>query len=142
MPDVQRTFYFSLRTLLSLSAGMAFVGLVVHWFISMGSGEFHVARHILLIAPWAIGSFAGIWAASRRSMSTLFGAIVGGVIGTFVFPGLLVIYLYFMGLNGVNSLWVVPQQLAMAFCGSGLLAAFVGIPREGIGIRANRRNRG
>ena len=142
MPKAQRTFHFSLRTLLSLSSGMAFVGLVIHWLSTSTPNEIHIARHILLIAPWAIGSFAGIWFASRRSMSTLFGAIAGGVIGTFVFPGLLVIYLYFMGLNGVNSLWVVPRQLAMAFCGSGLLAAFVGIPREGIALRANRRNRG
>ena len=50
---------------------------------------------------------------------------------TFAFPGTIIMFLYFNGMNGVNSLSGLWMQIGFAACGSGLLAAIVGIMREG-----------
>ena len=64
--------------------------------------------------------------------------MVGGLLGTILCPGSIIVYLYLNGMNGVNNLNALWQISALAACGSGLLAAFVGIPREG--IRVNSRD--
>ncbi len=131
--------HFSLRTLLSVMTGFSFIGLVVQWFISSGAGD-RPLNLSLSVIPWALGSFTGIAIAARRHRSTLFGAMVGGTLGALICPGLIIVFLYLNGMNGVRSLNGLWLQLAFAACGGGLLAAFVGIPREGITIRRNRGN--
>jgi hypothetical protein len=129
---------FSLRGLLSLMTGLAFVGFVANWMLSLGS---NMPRNLLLfVLPWAIGSLAGIATAIRFQRSTVLGSMIGGVVAAILCPGSIVIYLYLNGMNGVNSLSSFRFQLAFAACGSGLLAAFVGIPREGIRLSNKQRN--
>jgi len=125
---------YSLRSLFAATAGISFVAFVAQWLISQFG-----ARVIIYVIPWAIGSFVGFYLAVRRHRSTLLGAICGGVIGTLLFPGTIVIYLYLNNLNGVRSLRDnIGIQLALAACGSGLLAAVVDILRTGLKLRHTR----
>jgi hypothetical protein len=135
MPSIR----FGLRGLLSLMAGVAFVGLAANWVLSIRDNmpPWVLALYII---PWALGSLAGIAMAIRSGRSTVLGSLIGGPLGTFMCPGLIFMYLYLRGMNGVNTLWPVGQLLVLAACGSGLLAAFVGIPREGIRLSNKQRN--
>jgi hypothetical protein len=75
----------------------------------------------------------GFYLAARRNRSTLLGASCGGVVGTLLFPGTIIVYLYLNDMNGVRSLRDnIGMQLALAACGSGLLAAVVDILRTGL----------
>jgi hypothetical protein len=134
-PIKRRPGSYGLRTLLALMTGAAFIAFVVHWLISIG-GAGPPIRLVLLVAPWAIGSFAGIAIAARRNGSALVGAIAGGTLATFICPGLVWIFLYLNEMIGVVSLLdTLGCDLAFAACGSGLLAAFVDIPRSGFTLR-------
>ena len=127
----QRRLWFSLRTLLAMMAGCSFVAFVTQWLISQSRGVMSYP----MVTSWALGSFAGLYLAARSNRSTLLGAICGGMLGNLVFPGTIIIFLYVNGMNGVNSLSALWMQIAFAVCGSGLLAAIVGIIREGISLR-------
>ncbi|HEY3392450.1 MAG TPA: hypothetical protein VGK58_07075 [Lacipirellulaceae bacterium] len=130
---------FSLRTLLSAATGVAFVAFVMHWFLF--DLELPLVLVLTQVVPWALGSFGGIAVAAQRNGSTLAGAMIGGTLATFIFPGLPILYLYFNGLNGVHSLGSnLAGPLALAACGSGLLGAIVAIPREGFQLRRDRMN--
>jgi hypothetical protein len=129
---------FSLRGLLSLMTGLAFVGFVANWLLSLDSNR--PWNLVLFVLPWAIGSLAGIAATIRLQQSTLLGSIIGGVVAAILCPGSITIYLYLNSMNGINSLSSLWFQLAFAACGSGLLSAFVGIPREGICVSNKQRN--
>ena len=127
----QYSLRFGLRGLLSLMTGIAFVGFIANWLRSQSDNmpPWVLALYVL---PWAIGSLAGIAMAIRFDRSTVLGSVVDGLLGPIICPGSIIVYLYLNGMNGVNSLNALWQILALAACGSGLLAAFVGIPREGI----------
>ena len=130
---------FSLRTLLAVMAGCSFVAFVLQWVISHGAGaQGACLRSLLIVTPWAIGSFVGFYLAARRNRSTLLGAICGGVIANLLCPGAIIFYLYLNQMNGVRSLNGMWMQLAFAVCGSGLLAAVVDILRTGLRLRHAR----
>ena len=130
MTDTTRSRWFSfrLRTLLAVMTGCAFVAFVAQWILSQAGG----VRTAILVIPWAIGSFAGIYLAVRSNRSTLLWAMGGGVLGCLLCPGTLVVFLYLNDMNGVKSLSILWKQLAIAVCGSWLLAAFIGTTREGL----------
>jgi hypothetical protein len=127
----QPQLLFSLRTLLAVVAGCSFVAFAAQWLLALGAGP----RTPIIIVPWALGSFAGIYFSARSNRSTLLGAICGGALATMIFPGTLVMYLYLNGLNGVRSLSGLWMQLELAVCGSALLATIIAIPREGLRLR-------
>ena len=124
---------YSLRTLFAITAGFAFISFVAHWLIATGLAG-PPLRLVLLILPWAVGSLVGMAIAIRRGISTLAGTMIGGTLGTLICPGTIFIYLYLNSMNGVRSLDTIGWQMGLAACGSGLLAAVVGILREGVTI--------
>ncbi len=129
--------YYSLRTLLAVTAGIAFVAFIARWMLTFDESRLYpMLRLALFLLPWAIGSFLGIAIAARYQRSSLLGAICGGILGAWLCPGLPFVYSYANGLHGVRSLSLVGEQLAFAACGSGLLAGIVGILREGITLRS------
>jgi hypothetical protein len=119
--------------------GVAFVGFAANWVRSL-RGDLPLWVLALYVIPWAVGSLAGIAMTIRSDRSTVLGSMVGGLLGTFLCPGLIIMYLYLNGMNGVNTLRPWGQILVLAACGSGLLAAFVGIPREGFRLIRRRSN--
>jgi hypothetical protein len=123
-----RWFSFRLRTLLAVMTGCAFIAFVAQWILSQTGG----IQTAILVIPWAIGSFAGIYLAVRRDRSILLWAVGGGTLGCLLCPGSLVVFLYANNMNGVNSLSILWHQLAFAAAGSWLLAAFVGTTRHGL----------
>lgn len=131
---------FGLRGMLSLMAGLAFVGFVANWLVSNRGENDPPWAAALLVLPWAAGSLAGIATAIRFNRSTILGSIIGGVVASLICPGSFIIYWYLNGLNGVTNLTALWFLLGFAACGSGLLAAFVGIPREGIRLRNKQHN--
>jgi hypothetical protein len=133
--NTHRRTSYRLRTLFAVTAGISFVGFVTHWLLSQGIG----ARVIMIVVPWAIGSFAGIFLAARGNRSTLLGAICGGVIGSLLFPGTMIFYLYLNDMNGVRSLRdTLGAQLVFAVWCSALLAAVVDILRTGLKLQPTR----
>jgi hypothetical protein len=122
---------YSLRTLLAVMAGCAFIGFVTNWLLAMGLGA-----RVIVVIPWGLGSLLGIYFADRYKRSTLVGAMIGGMVGHMIFPGSIIVYLYLNQMNGVRSLLEnVWMPLLLAACGSGLLAAIIDIFRTGITLR-------
>lgn len=115
---------FSLRTLLAVTSGVAFVAFVAQWMLSVGGNPLQVG---LFLSPWASGSFCGILVMRLRGRSTLLGAVVGGVTGTAVFPGVPFFCSFVFGLHGVNSLWWLGILMIWSMVGNALLAVVVGI---------------
>ncbi len=124
-PKRMSPIQFRIRSVLGITAGLAFVAAVVRWF-----SDFGVTNAVLagLIIPWAVGSFAGIGCMHKLERSTLLGSILGGVLGLLAWYG------------GCALVWYPPTHeflllLAFGVCGSGIVAGLTSIVAEGLSIR-------
>jgi hypothetical protein len=134
------SFRFGLRGLLSLMTGLAFVAIVANWLLSQRGDSDPAWLVVLLVVPWTLGSIGGIATAIRFKHSTVAGSMLGGVMASIICPGSIIMYLDLTQPNSINilsALWIV---LGLAACGSGLLAALVGITREGVRVSNKQRN--
>ena len=135
-----RAVRIGLKGLLSLMTGLAFVGFVATWLVSHRSENDPPWAAALLVLPWAAGSLGGIATAIRFNRSTVLGSEIGGVVASRICPGLIIMYWGLTRTNGVTNLTALWFLLGFAACGSGLLAAFIEIPQEGLRLIHRRRN--
>ena len=103
---------FGTQTLFVLVAISAIITVASRWLVSTGV-SWEVA---ILMICLTVGSFVGITVTGKNHQSTLAGAILGAILATVVYPGLLVLYLSISFLLG-GAIW------GLAACVLALVAA-------------------
>ena len=101
-----------MQTLFVWVAISAIITVVSRWLVSTGV-SWEVA---ILMICLTVGSFVGITVSAKNHQSTLAGAILGAILATVVYPGLLVLYLSISFLLG-GAIW------GLAACVLALVAA-------------------
>lgn len=116
---------FGLRTLLAVMPAISFIFWLFSWLLRNDSDWWLLA----LVAAWAIGSMFGMLTCAHRPGRTLMASLCGGC--SAVVPCLVI----FLGVSDIPSS-AVPGIFAVwigiAAGASSVLAAIVGIGREGI----------
>lgn len=122
---------FRLRTLLAVTAGLAF-GFSLFSLLLRNNAD----RWLLVLLPlWAIGSLIGMAISSRDRGRTLLGSLIGGcipvvvVVGAFVWTNKQDMEIGFTTALGIFGVWI-----GISAGASSVLAVIVGVLREGISV--------